>query len=226
MVDLIYLFDDNAGEEEITLKGEVYKYLVKVLRHQENDELYFRNRENIEVLYTYKIINIEGRSLDIKLISLHDNLVNSSKELHLAWCVIDTKSIEKVLPSLNEIGVSKISFIYCDRSQKNFKLDLKRFDRILESSMQQCGRTHKMEFDTYKNISVFIEKFPDTKVFDFSDNVLKGDSDFKRVLIGCEGGFSQNEKSFLASLEVFRLDTPMVLRSESAAMAVASKILL
>ena len=112
MVDLIYLFDDNAGEEEITLKGEVYKYLVKVLRHQENDELYFRNRENIEVLYTYKIINIEGRSLDIKLISLHDNLVNSSKELHLAWCVIDTKSIEKVLPSLNEIGVSKISFIY------------------------------------------------------------------------------------------------------------------
>ena len=223
---LIYLFDDNAGKEEITLKGEVHKYLVKVLRHQEKDELHFRNRKNIEVLYTYEIANIEGRSLDIKLVSLHDNLVVPSKELHIAWCVIDIKSIEKVLPSLNEIGVSKISFIYCDRSQKNFKLDFKRFDRILESSMQQCGRTHKMEFDTYKNISVFIKEFPDTKVFDFTNNILKGDSDFKRVLIGCEGGFSQNEKEFLSSLEVFRLNTPMVLRSESAAMAVASKILL
>ena len=226
VVDLIYLFNDNAGKEEITLKGEVHKYLVKVLRHQENDELHFRNRKNIETLYTYKIISIEGRSLDIKLVAHHDSLVNPNKELHLAWCVIDTKSIEKVLPSLNEIGVGKISFIYCDRSQKNFKLDFKRFERILESSMQQCGRTHKMEFDTYKNILAFIEKFPDTKVFDFSQNIFKGDSDFKRVLIGCEGGFSQNEKDFLASLEVFRLDTPMVLRSESAAMAVASKILL
>ena len=224
--DLIYLFEDNAGKEEITLKGETYKYLVKVLRLQENDELFFRNRENIKTLYTYKITNIEGRSLDIKLISLHDNSLFSNKELHLAWCVIDSKSIEKVLPSLNEIGVRKISFIYCDRSQRNFKLDFKRFYRILEGSMQQCGRTHKMELDTYKNVSTFIEKFPDTKVFDFTNNILKGDSDFKRVLIGCEGGFSQNEKEFLSSLEVFRLNTPMVLRSESAAMAVASKILL
>jgi len=223
---LIYLFDDNAGKEAITLKGEVYKYLVKVLRHQENDELHFRNRNNIEVLYTYQIVNIAGRSLDVKLISHYDNRVAPSKALHLAWCVIESKSIEKVLASLNEIGVSKISFIYCERSQKNFKLDFKRFDRIVESSMQQCGRTHKMEFDTYKNVSSFINEFPDTKVFDFTEKILKGDSDFRRVLIGCEGGFSQDEKVFLSSLEVFRLGTPMVLRSESAAMAVSSKILL
>jgi len=140
--------------------------------------------------------------------------------------VIDIKSIEKVLASLSEIGVSKISFIYCDRSQKNFKLDFKRFERILEASMQQSGRTQFMEFDTYKNISSFVQEFPDTKVFDFSDTVLQGKSDFQRVLIGCEGGFSPVEKELLKSQDVFRLDTPMILRSESAVMAVASKILL
>jgi len=155
-----------------------------------------------------------------------DVLTQAKKELHIAWCVIDSKSIEKVLPSLSEIGVGKISFIFCDRSQKNFKLDFKRYERILEASMQQCGRSSYIEFDTYKNIAAFIAAFPDTKVFDFCDRVLENGDDFKRVLIGCEGGFSQNEKELLKAQEVFRLNTPMVLRSESAVMAVASKILL
>lgn len=57
-----------------------------------------------------------------------------------AWCVIDIKSIKKVLPMLNELGVSRITFVYCDRSQINIKLDFARFERILEASMQQCGR--------------------------------------------------------------------------------------
>jgi 16S rRNA (uracil1498-N3)-methyltransferase len=224
--DLIYIFDDNAAKEILTIKGELYKYLIKVRRHVVGDEISIRSKSDSKTLYTYKIENIESRSLELQLISSKVEEVYSKKELHIAWCVIDSKSIEKVLPSLNEIGVSKISFIYCDRSQKNFKLDFKRFERILEASMQQCGRTKMMEFDIYKNLSDFIKDYPDTKVFDFCENVLKEDAEFKRVLIGCEGGFSKKERELLKSQEVFRLATPMVLRSESAVMAVASKILL
>ena len=62
-------------------------------------------------------------------------------------------------------------------------------------------------------------------VFDFTDKTLGCENDFKTVLIGCEGGFSPREKELLKAQEVFRLDTPMILRSESAVMAVASKIL-
>jgi len=223
---VIYIFSDDASKNRINLKGEMYKYLVKVRRHKLDDIIYLKNKDSIDTLYKYKISNIEGRSLDLQLISSEIYKLHAKKNLHIAWCVIDFKSIEKVLPILNEIGVNKISFIYCDRSQKNFRLDFKRFERILESSMQQCGRSSFMKFDTYKNIQTFIEKYPDTKVFDFSDTILDKKADFNTVLIGCEGGFSQNEKEFLSSLEVFRLDTPMILRSESAVVAVASKILL
>ena len=223
---MIYIFDDEAGKEFLHVKGDLYKYLVKVRRHKEGDELCFRSRENIQTLYTYKIEHIEPRSLELSLLYSKIEEVKSEKSLHLAWCVIDSKSIEKVLPSLCEIGVDKISFIFCDRSQKNFKLDFKRFKRILEASMQQCGRSTYIEFDTYKNIKDFIKDFPDTKVFDFCDNTLKESANIETVLIGCEGGFSPQEKEMLSSLEVFRLDTPMVLRSESAVVAVSSKILL
>lgn len=226
VVCLIYILHDNAGEETIHIKGELHKYLVKVRRHIEGNELLFRTKLNIQTLYHYKIDSVDGRSLTLSLVSSKIEEVKSHKELHIAWCVIDAKSIEKVLPSLCEIGVSKISFISCERSQKNFKLDFKRFERIVEASMQQSGRTSLMSFDTYKNINMFIKEFPDTKVFDFTQNILSGDSNFKRVLIGCEGGFSTSEKELLKTQEVFRLNSPMVLRSESAVMAVASKILL
>lgn len=226
MVDLIYILHENAANTHLTLRGDLHKYLIKSRRHIEGDTLSFRNKEDIKTLYRYKITNVDARSLNLELISSKVEKLQATKELHIAWCVIDSKSIEKVLPSLCEIGVSKVSFIYCDRSQKNFKLDFKRFQRIVEASLQQSGRTSIMEFDTYKNISGFISAFPDTKVFDFTKNILNGDSDFKRVLIGCEGGFSKEEKELLKSQEVFRLNTPMVLRSESAVMAVASKILL
>ena len=226
MAHLIYILDENAGKNFFIIKGDLHKYLVKVLRHKEGDILTFRNRENIKTLYKYKIETLNARNLNVKMLNATELEIVPQKELHIAWCVIDIKSIEKVLPSLNEIGVSKISFIYCDRSQKNFKLDFKRFERILESSMQQSGRTHLMKFGTYKNVTAFITDFPNTKVFDFSENILKDENDFKEVLIGCEGGFSKNEKKFLQTQEIFRLNTPMVLRSESAVMAVSSKILL
>ena len=223
---MIYIFLDENPKQNITIKGELYKYLIKVRRHEVGNEIFFRERENIEILYKYKIINVDARSLDIELISSEEKIVKSKKDLHIAWCIIDSKSIEKVLPSLCEIGVSRISFIGCDRSQKNFKLDFKRFERILEASMQQCGRSTYIKFDTFKNIQNFIEEFSDTKVFDFTDKTLDDYSDISRVFIGCEGGFSRDEKEFLKQQDVFRLDTPMILRSESAVMAVASKIIL
>ncbi|NOR57039.1 MAG: 16S rRNA (uracil(1498)-N(3))-methyltransferase [Sulfurimonas sp.] len=225
-VDLIYILHDEACEQNLNIKGELHKYLVKVRRHSVGDELNFRNRDDIKILHKYKVVDVESRTLSLDLVSSKEDTTDAKKSLHIAWCVIDTKSIEKVLPSLNEIGVSKISFIYCDRSQKNIKLDFKRFERILEASMQQCGRSSYMEFDSYKSIKEFIREFEDVKVFDFCDKVLDADADFSRVLIGCEGGFSQDERELLKSQESFRLDTPMVLRSESAVMAVASKVLL
>ena len=225
-MDLIYILLDEASKENLTLKGETHKYLIKVRRHQIGDELFFRNRDNIEILYKYEIVDVDSRSLDIKLISSEVSKIESEKKLHIAWCVIDSKSIEKVLPSLSEIGVERISFIGCDRSQKNFKIDFKRFNRILEASMQQCGRSSYIQFDQFKNIELFIAKFPDTKVFDFCEKTLDNYSNFATVLIGCEGGFSPKEKEYLEKQDVFRLDTPMILRSESAVMAVASKIIL
>lgn len=223
---MIFILLDEKPQDNLLIKGEIFKYLIKVRRHDIGDRVHFRVKREMDILYLYEIESIDNRSLTLSYISSSQNIVESEKNLHIAWCLIDPKSIEKVLPSLSEIGVSKISFISCDRSQKNFKLDFKRFERILEASMQQCGRSTYIKFDIYKNISEFISEFPQTKVFDFTERTLDDYTEVDTVLVGCEGGFSKAEKEFLQDRDVFRLDTPMVLRSESAVMAVASKILL
>ena len=225
-MDLIYILLEEKPKELLILKGELYKYLVKVRRHNLEDILSFRVKDETNILYYYKVSAIENRSIELQYISSKLEVIESRKSLHIAWCVIDSKSIEKVLPSLSEIGVEKISFIFCKRSQKSFTLDFPRFKRILETSMQQSGRSNYMEFASYKNIESFIHEFPNTRVFDFTTKTLDDYEDIQTVLIGCEGGFSQDEKEFLSSKDVFRLNTPMILRSESAVMAVASKILL
>ena len=223
---MVYLFHENAGKERFSIKGEDFKYLIKVRRHNVDDALAFRSKDDIKTLHIYRLSEIEPRSATFELVSSKIFEVKAKQKLHIGWCVIDSKSVEKVLASLNEVGVSKITFIYCERSQKNFKADFKRYERIIEASNQQCGRTELMEFAICKNIESFIEENPDTKVFDFTNKTLECESNFQTVLIGCEGGFSPKEKAFLSALEVFRLNTPMILRSETAAVAVASKILL
>ncbi len=221
-----FLFDENAGKETFSLKGESFKYIIKVRRHKVGDELGFRKQNSSEILYRYKIVDVDGRSATLELVTAAFEEVKASKKLHIGWCVVDSKSVEKVLPLLNELGVAKITFIYCDRSQKNFKPDFKRYERILESSMQQCGRSEIMRFDEMKNIEAFVKQNPQTVVFDFCDEVLEESSEIDTVLIGSEGGLSKAERALLENQKMFRLDTPMILRSETAVTAIASKILL
>ncbi|WP_373071275.1 16S rRNA (uracil(1498)-N(3))-methyltransferase [Sulfurimonas sp.] len=223
---MIYIFDENAGDDVLVLKGELFKYIIKVRRHSEGDMIAFRDEDNIKILHTYKLDSIEPKKAVLSLQDSKELEVKAKKDLHIGWCKIDSKSIEKVLPSLSEIGVNKITFIDCKRSQRNIKLDFKRFDRILHASMQQCGSTQKIEFELCDSLEKFLKQYPNAKVFDFVEKTLDEVENISTVIIGCEGGFSSDEKELLSSQEVFRLDTPMVLRSESAVMAVASKVLL
>jgi len=221
-----FLFDEDAGQQQLQLKGEAFKYIIKVRRHSVGDELGFRQSKERDILYRYRVESVDGRSALLQLISSDQEAVMAEIRLHIGWCVVDPKSVEKVLPLLNELGVSKVSFIYCDRSQKNFKPDYRRFERILESSMQQCGRSEMMTFDEVKDVKTFVGKNPETVVFDFCDEVLGEGSGIQTVLIGSEGGFSDDERELLSAQRMVRLKTPMILRSETAATAIASKILL
>lgn len=218
-----FLYSEEAGEKTLTVTGEEHKYLFKVRRFEAEKVLSFRNLRDDEV-YNYKIESITKKQADLLMIDSYHDRKSADKFLHILWCIIDIKVIEKTLPMLNQIGLSKISFLYCDRSQKNFKPDLERMKKILINSCQQSGRSDLMELEVLSSLDEAMQKYPDFSVMDFG-----GESDVENItaiMIGCEGGFSDNEREKLKNLEKIGLKTDFILKSETAAVTLASKYLI
>lgn len=86
----------------------------------------------------------------------------------------------------------------------------------------QCGRTSLIELAESSTLSAFLDAYPEALILDFSDEVLKSEENMETVIIGCEGGFDESERKLFASHRVRVLKTPMILRSETAAIAVAA----
>ena len=223
---MIYLYDKNAGEPVVTVEGEEYRHLFKAKRLKISSEINLRNLRD-DFLYRYRVESVERRRAILNLIGRETAIVTPDKILHIGWCLIDTKILEKYLPALNEIGVSKITPLICDRSQRNFKIDMDRVERILINSSQQCGRSRMMQISPTMSIDEFVHKEKDCHMLNFSQVMIRDKSDkISTLVIGCEGGFTDRERSLFNQDRVVGLDTPAVLRSETAAVSAAAIILL
>ncbi|AKF25668.1 16S rRNA methyltransferase [Sulfurovum lithotrophicum] len=220
-----YLYNEEAGRPQLILEGDAHRYLFKVRRHKADDILYLRNLKD-GLLYRYTVTHIDKRSAILALQESSLLEVKASKPLHIGWCVIDPKNIEKVLPSLNEMGVEKITFIYCKRSQKSFKPDFKRLEKILLNSSQQSGRSVMMQLELAEDLESFLKEYPQSKMLNFSENNFISEGEVETIVIGCEGGFHEGEVALFAPENIVGFDTPLILKSESAVCAVASKLLL
>ncbi|WP_201352402.1 16S rRNA (uracil(1498)-N(3))-methyltransferase [Hydrogenimonas urashimensis] len=220
-----FLYHPDAGLPDITIEGEPYRYLFKVRRHKESERIALRNLQN-DYLYFYRIDQVSRREAELVLLDKEERVVMPEKFLHIGWCVVDIKTIEKTLPMLNELGVAKISFVYCDRSQKNFKIDLERLKRILVNSSQQCGRSRLMALETVESTEKYLETYPQSAILDFGGAPFPCKTAISSILIGCEGGFSEAERKNFENRTIYGIDTPLILRSESAAIGVASRRIL
>lgn len=218
-----FLYIPESGDETIRLKDEPFRHLM-VRREKKSEIIKTRNLKD-STLYSYKIESISKKEALLRLVEKKELEIVPKRFLHLCWCIIDPKAIEKSLPTLNEIGVAKISFVYCQRSQRNFKVDLKRCEKILINSSQQCGRSNIIELELVDDLKKLIDVYEDIVVLDFGGTTLF-DTDIKRVLIGPEGGFSDDERELLSHFKKISFDTNTILKSESAAVGIAAKVLL
>jgi 16S rRNA (uracil1498-N3)-methyltransferase len=219
-----YLFHKDAHQPNLTLSGDEHRYIFKVRRHKEGETIALRNLKD-EQIYFYTIASLTKKEALLLLKESKHLTIKAPRPLHLAWCVIDPKSVEKVLPTLNEMGLEKITFIYCERSQKSFKLDFKRLEKILLNSSQQCGRSTLMQLYMVKSLNEFLQEHPQSVMLNFSETFLEERSEVETVVIGCEGGFTKEEIALFSSEKIMGLNSPLILKSESAACAVSSKVL-
>ena len=221
-----FIYDKNAKNELLKIEDENYNYIVKARRHKLDDILDFRNLED-DFLYSYKISQIDKKSLFLNLLKKEEKIIENSKKIHLAWCIVDPKTIYENIASLNELGIDKITFVYSDFSQKNFKINFEKLEKILINSSSQCGRSSIIKLDIYKNIDTFIADNPDTYFLDFSQTSIDSKVlDIKTLMIGTEGGFSKRERELFNNNFVVGFSSNLILKSQTAIISATSKIIL
>lgn len=219
-----FLYNENAGKSELELKNEAFKHL-KARRVRLNDSLNLRNL-NDDFLYIYTINELKRSSCTLILQEKNHQKTPIQQKLSLAMGVIELKNVEKILPFLNELGLYKLIFVFTAFSQRNFVLDFDRLKRILISSCEQCGRTNLMDFECFNSSKDFAKTYPNAVMVDFSakNDDLSTLNEKDVLFVGAEGGFNDEEKALFE--RKIRLKSPYILKSQSAVLALAAKILL
>ena len=215
-----FIYHEMANAENIELSGDSFSHL-KALRLSLGQRVDIRNLKD-GYSYIYEIKSINRRSADLELV--FKSLISPIKhKFELAWAVVDGSVIEKSLPTLNELGVGRLNLVYCEFSQRNFKLNLERFERILISSCEQCGRNSIMEIAIFDSVDELLGYKKDIALVDFGGESLDRFNGEYMLFVGPEGGFSQSERDKISAK--FAINSPYILRSNSAIIGVASKFL-
>jgi 16S rRNA (uracil1498-N3)-methyltransferase len=220
-----FTYHISSGTKTLKIAGDLHKYLFKIRRQNIDKNLFFRNLIDHNI-YEYKILSINKNYTLLDLINKIEKSILPVKKIHLGWCIIDNKNIEKYIASLNEIGISKITFIKCKYTQNKYKINFKKIDKLLYNSSSQCGRSNIIKLDTCNSLEEFITNNPDTYMFNFSKtNINIHKEAIETIVLGCEGGFSTNEINMINDNKIVGCNINTILKSETSAVSVASILL-
>jgi len=222
-------FQEDLSQNIFTLSQEESKHIAKSLRLKPGDHIAITNGKG--TLTKAVITNLFKDSCTVEIVEsvFHDS--SALMNLHLA--VAPTKNparMEWLVEKAVEIGVSKITFINCDRSERK-QMDLNRLHRIAVAALKQSQGIWLPKMDTLtfsqflkesKTITAnkFIAYCEDTELSIAISRVNIQHNDVV-FLIGPEGDFTPHEVS-MAKENGFQPVSlgKIILRTETAALFV------
>ncbi len=208
----------------ITLSPEESWHGAKVLRIKKGESIILLNGKGWVGEGRIETVHDKHTQVILDKVVYHKPATNN---LEIAVSVLKTNErMEWMLEKLTELGVAKISFIECNRSERN-KLNLERMHKIAVAALKQCKRPWLPEiqgvisFDKYIN-----QEFNGDKIIAFCEakEYIKLDTQKPTImLIGPEGDFDDTEISLaVAKGFIPVLISKQILRTETAAMALAA----
>ncbi|HEX8562133.1 MAG TPA: 16S rRNA (uracil(1498)-N(3))-methyltransferase [Flavobacterium sp.] len=197
-MQLFYNPTINSATETFAFDKEESRHIIKVLRKQGGDKVFVTN--GLGQLFTTEIEVGSDTKCIVKIVSVQD-AATPNYDLHLA--VAPTKMndrFEWFLEKATEIGISEITPIICDRSERK-TIKTERFEKILQSAMKQSLQHFLPKLNQPMAYADFVKQqqkgtlliahCDDTQKRLLKD-ILQPREDLT-MLIGPEGDFSQKE---------------------------------
>lgn len=237
MLDYFYTQPEFIKSETIRIIEEEFNHLVHVMRKKIGD--YIMIVDGRGNAYEATIIDIHGKHAEAKILRKFNNYNEPEIKLTIAAGILKNPSkydflVEKTV----EIGTFKIIPIFTERTiPKHAKTD--RWQKLAIAAMKQCGRSFLPHIDAPINLITLIENSgnhadkiilhnlinPQHKTYTL-ESILSQNLKDVLVLIGPEGGFSDNEVE-LAIKNGFKVVSlgPRRLRTETAAIVISTILL-
>lgn len=197
-MQLFYNPNINETTESFSFDKEESKHIIKVMRKKGGDVLFVTN--GLGFLFKTEIVLGSDIKCTVKIVSSEKS---EKPKYHLHLAVAPTKMIDRYewfLEKATEMGISEITPIICDHSERKFvKSD--RFDKIVQSAMKQSVQFYLpklnepitfKEFINQKNEGLLLIAHCEETAKKSLKSIVKP-NDSVTLIIGPEGDFSNKE---------------------------------
>ena len=220
-MELFYNDQIDNQTKVFKLEGKEHIHIKKVLRKKEGQIVKFTNGESY--CFSARIISILEKESNFEIIS--KTKFEAPPFLNVAISLLKSQTrFEMFLEKAVEIGVSEITPLICERSQKK-NMNVKRSKNILISAIKQSNKYFLPKLNEPQNFKNFVKKNKEENKLlatceDYQKkNIIKAYDSKKNnlIMIGPEGDFSisELEKAKLADFQFVSLGENR-LRAESA----------
>ncbi len=234
-----YSSPDNIKEEHIYIKGDEAHHVYKVMRLRPNDKVIVFNGTTRE--YEGTIIEADRKLIKVEINKINEIPTKRELNVSIAVSLPKRKKMDLIVQKCTELGVKEIipmrtkrSVISIDKKREEKKIT--RWSQIAKEAAKQCGRTG---IPKLKLLKLYDELLKEAKSYDYVimpclteknknlSNFFKSEKIKKKdkilVIIGPEGGFSQDEIDKAEKENFFLVSLgSRILRTETAAIYMMS----
>lgn len=213
-------------EHKIWLSDEklLHQWL-KVLRFKPGQEVVLF--DGIDHDRLYKILEIGQKEVALELITEFNRRLPKT-DVYLFWALLKKDKNDWVLQKCTELGVSHFIPLLADRCEKT-GFDVTRATKIIIEAAEQCGRSDLPTIREPLKPNTAIDEYSDKielYICEQDSEASEGKKDKSGVMIGPEGGWSDNEKKLFLNKKLKHLNLhDFTLRAETAAVAAVAKLI-
>ena len=226
-----FFIDQKIGDESLVVisDSDLIHQWRHVFRFNTGSSVVFFDNSGFE--FTAQFTTLTYLKAELVILEKRKNKFQPKKEIFLFQAIIKPDKFEWVLEKGTELGVSHFVPVIANRSVGR-KMNLTRAKKIIKESAEQSGRGILPDITESVSLEVALSSLPGfAAAFDPSGSVfqnsLLANHDSVSVLIGPEGGWSEQELELMRkkNISITSLGT-QILRAETAAVAVSSLLLL
>ncbi|MBC8412703.1 MAG: 16S rRNA (uracil(1498)-N(3))-methyltransferase [Nitrospira sp.] len=232
----IFLPPDQLLSDQLTITGENAKHLALVLRIKANDLITVFDGQGSR--YECRITSAHKKEVLAEIITRAPYSVESPLNITLAQGIARGEKMDLIIQKATELGVNRIVPLITQHTQVRQTHKIDRWKKIAQAASQQSAREQipliedPVELNAFTNANAKRDSTLSLILYESHDrrnlkDTLRNRKDIDSIiiLVGPEGGFSQEEVSSASEADYIPVSLgPRILRTETAPLAAISII--